>query len=54
MSIESGKIIKGSLPNKATKLIKEWIDVHQEELNQDWILAQNFEPLEKIQGADND
>jgi hypothetical protein len=39
---------------KAFKLVKEWVEVHQEELMYDWELAQKFEPLEKIQGADND
>ena len=54
ISIETGEIIKGTLPNKAEKLVKEWIVTHKSELEKDWKLAQNFEPLEKIQGADND
>jgi len=31
-----------------------WIFEHQTELICDWELAQRFEPLEKIAGADND
>jgi hypothetical protein len=54
INIEDAKIIKGSLPNKAYKLVKEWIFEHQEELYIDWELAQQFKPLEKIKGADND
>ena len=54
ISIVTGEIIKGNLPPKAFKLVKEWVIAHQEELNYDWELAQKFEPLEKIQGADND
>ncbi|MGD9717634.1 MAG: DUF4160 domain-containing protein [Sulfurimonadaceae bacterium] len=54
MSIDNGVVLKGSLPKKAEKLVSEWIVNHQCELYKDWELAQNFEPLEKIQGADND
>ncbi len=54
VSIESGEIIKGTLPKKASLLVKEWILLHQKELKYNWELAQKFEPLEKIAGADND
>lgn len=54
MSIESGEILKGHLPKKALIILKDWIFLHQEELKQNWKLAQIFEPLEKIAGADND
>ena len=54
MSIDTGEIIKGNIPKKAFKFVKEWILMHQEELSFDWELAQKFEPLEKVQGADND
>ena len=51
MSIDTGEIIKGNIPKKAFKFVKEWILMHQEELSFDWELAQKFEPLEKVQGA---
>jgi len=54
VSIESGEIIKGTLPKKASSLVKEWTLFHQKELTYNWELAQKFEPLEKIAGADND
>ncbi len=54
MNINTAKIEKGNLPNKALKIVSEWIQTHKEELEEDWKLAQNFKPLEKIQGADND
>ncbi|MEA1916200.1 MAG: DUF4160 domain-containing protein [Campylobacterota bacterium] len=54
MNIDNGKIEKGNLPPKASKIVREWILTHKDELKKDWELAQNFEPLEKIQGADND
>ena len=54
VDIETGNIIKGNLPKKAFRIVKEWVLEHKEELEKDWELAQNFEPLEKIKGADND
>ncbi|MGE4455806.1 MAG: DUF4160 domain-containing protein [Arcobacteraceae bacterium] len=54
VSIITGEIIKGNLPQKASSIVKEWIILHQDELKHDWELAQKFEPLEKIQGADYD
>jgi len=54
IDIISGEILKGSLPSKVHKIVKEWVSEHQDELIRDWELAQNFEPLEKIKGADND
>jgi predicted lipid-binding transport protein (Tim44 family) len=54
VEIKAGEIIKGSLPNKVHKIVKEWVFERQDELMRDWELAQNFEPLEKIKGADND
>lgn len=54
ISIEDAVIIKGNLPNKAYRIVKEWIFEHQDELYTDWELAQQFKPLEKIKGADND
>jgi hypothetical protein len=54
VSILTGDIIKGNLPKKASNIVKEWVLTHQDELKHDWELAQRFEPLEKIQGADND
>ena len=46
--------LKGKLPKKAANLVKEWVLEHRAELEDDWVLAQNLEPLQKIPGADND
>ncbi len=47
-----GNIVKGNLKSRtATKLIREWIDIHLSELKEDWQLARdgmeikNIEPL---------
>lgn len=54
VDIENGDIIKGLLPKKAHKIVKEWALEHRVELIKNWELAQAFEPLEKIRGADCD
>lgn len=54
MDIENGEIHKGYLPNKAFKIVNEWVKNHKKELKKDWELAKSFQPLEKIKGADND
>jgi hypothetical protein len=44
-----GNIIRGSLPSKtATKLIREWIDLHSVELEQDWKLAKAGKTIREI------
>lgn len=42
------QILNGSLPPRALRLIREWADLHAEELNRNWELAQALEPLEAI------
>lgn len=44
----------GRLPSKAAAIVKEWCQRHQDELLVNWEHAQRFEPLERIQGADQD
>lgn len=54
VEIETGTIIKGSLPRKAAYLMREWCQEHKHELTSNWMLAQQFEPLQRISGADYD
>ena len=45
----NGNIIKGSLESKtATKLVRDWVDLHVSELNHDWDLAQSSQKINKI------
>ena len=37
--IPSGELIEGSLPTNKEKLIKAWIEIHQEDLLANWQLA---------------
>lgn len=54
VAIETGEIIEGNLPRKAAKLVREWVQEHKKELTANWNRAVALEPLERIQGADND
>lgn len=39
-SINSGELMAGKMPNKAHKLIQEWIELRKPDLQQVWDLAQ--------------
>ncbi len=45
-----GNVIKGDLSSKtATKLIREWIDLREKELMEDWDLARANKEMNKIE-----
>jgi hypothetical protein len=45
-----GNIIKGNLSSRtATKLVREWIDFHVSELEENWKLARQSMELKKIE-----
>ncbi len=45
-----GNVAKGDLSSKtATKLVREWIDLHVNELEEDWNLARESKALKKIE-----
>ena len=45
-----GNVIKGNLSSKtATKLVREWIDLHANELEEDWGLARESKEIKKIE-----
>jgi hypothetical protein len=52
--IADGEVTEGNLPRKVAAIVKEWCLVHQQELQDNWLRAQRFEPLLRIQGADRD
>jgi hypothetical protein len=54
VDIRTGEVTEGRLPNKAAAIVKEWCERHRSELLENWTRAQHFEPLERIQGADQD
>ena len=42
-------IVKGEMPGRALRLILEWLDLHREELMDNWRRAQKGITLEKIE-----
>lgn len=49
-SIENLKLITGKLPPRVVSLVLEWAFLHRDELMEDWNLAQQKVPLNKIKG----
>jgi hypothetical protein len=47
--IETGEVIEGFLSSRALRLVEEWRLLHQDELVNDWALAQDRLPLIKIE-----
>jgi hypothetical protein len=44
-STDSFEILDGAFPPRATRLVREWAALHQEELFQEWQLAREHRPL---------
>lgn len=45
-----GNVLKGTLASRtATKLVREWVDLHIPELKEDWKLATNNKEVNKIE-----
>ena len=49
VEIETGVIMSGSFPTRARNLVLEWLELHREELREDWKLAELRKPLNKIE-----
>ena len=48
-----GNILNGNLGSRtATKLVREWVDLHTDELMEDWNLAKSGKELKKIEPLD--
>jgi len=54
IAIDGGELLEGQLPSKALKLVRDWTEQHRQELLEDWQLAVELKPLQRIAGADND
>lgn len=49
ISIPNGNILEGNLPNNKLKLVLAWIEIHKEDLMQNWELAVNGEKPFRIE-----
>jgi hypothetical protein len=52
--IMDGRIIRGSLPRKAERIVQQWALDHTPELMANWQRGVDLLPLEMIAGADLD
>jgi len=48
VEIETG-VVHGRFPKRALRLVLEWLDLHKEELIEDWEKAKARRPLQKIE-----
>ena len=49
IAIETLKVIEGGLPRRALALVLDWAELHRQELRDNWVRAQEHEPLRPIQ-----
>jgi hypothetical protein len=49
IAIDTGAALDGDLPPRAARLVREWADLHRDELVHNWQLAQVLEPLNQIE-----
>ena len=48
VEIATGEILKGKLPVRAERLVREWSQRYRRELEQDWDLARTQQPLQRV------
>jgi len=46
--LENGAVLAGTIPPKQLKLVQTWIEIHKQELYQDWVRSLAGEGLLKI------
>ncbi len=49
VEIESGNIFSGALPPRVAKLVREWAEIHRQELRDNWDLCRKKVPPKRIQ-----
>jgi len=49
VEIATGKVLRGSLPRRARRLVQEWTEACRLQLEQDWARAQAGEELRPIE-----
>ena len=48
VDIMHGRVLRGAFPARQLKFVLAWSEIHQDELMQDWELAKDNLPLNKI------
>lgn len=52
--VADGEVIAGDLPKRPLKLLREWLELHRDDIIGNWKRAERMEPLERIRGLDAD
>jgi hypothetical protein len=47
--IDDGSALAGRLPRRALAFVREWLELHRDEVLANWTRAQAREPLERIE-----
>ncbi len=47
--ISNGDLLAGSLPGRALRLVREWLEAHQSELEANWERARDHEQPEPVE-----
>ncbi|MGF1638705.1 MAG: DUF4160 domain-containing protein [Cyclobacteriaceae bacterium] len=42
--IQTGELLEGKLPGRALRLIEDWVELHRDELLENWELSQSDSP----------
>ncbi len=48
VAIADGRVLRGEIPDRALWLVREWLEAHRSELDQNWRLASQPAPLNRI------
>lgn len=48
IDIQKSQVIRGALPSKQLKLVLAWSEIHKDELMQNWELARDMKPINRI------
>ena len=48
VDIENGRVFKGAFPSRQLKIVLAWCEIHRDELMQNWELAKDGKPLNKV------
>jgi len=51
-AIETGEVLAGKLPPSKHKLMLAWMEIHQDALMADWVLASQGQAVYPIRGLD--
>ena len=49
MAIPGGELVDGALPVRATRLVREWAALHEDELQENWRRCEERVPLQPVE-----